>query len=269
MLKKADKKRYDLQRMEISDDFSTSKACLESTEEGLKIFSSPAPKGVGSIQDSIDMPPLQEAPKPNFIVRVGFSIALIFFQWMTLGIELLDWLFGVIFGGSSQKSLYEEFHGIALRDNRDEIRAFLKKHSQNPSAIGYLFSEFRELPELEGHFSKVLKGANICLEGDQGFFYARWKNHPESYKRVSSHQYQGDECFAIDHILFWLDPEGNTRFQFENSPLKGFLNTMRHIADYLRHRRDNEQQGVVGASPLTEEYCLKIPLSDQTRASLA
>lgn len=244
--------------MEISDDFSVSKPALELNKESSKIFFQKSPKGLGQVPDSIDMRALKRAPKPNPILRIGYSIALGFFQVVTLGIELLAWMFERAFGRLTHRSLYEKLYEISLNGNVHEVQSFLKKHSQNPSAVGYLFSEFQNLPEITVYLSEILNGANVCLEGDQGFFYSRWKSHAESYPRVSSHRYQIDTCFAIDHVLFWLDPEGNTRFQFENSPLDSLLNSTRHIADYLRYKRDNEQQGVTGASAFTEEHPLKL-----------
>jgi hypothetical protein len=244
--------------MEISDDFSIQNASLELGEESSKISFQRSPKGLSAISDSIDMCPLKGAPKPNSILRIGYSMALKVFQIMTLGIELWAWVFERIFGGLSQRSLYEKLYEISLKGNVHEIQNFLKKHSQNSSAVSYLFSEFQNLPRIVAHLPEILKGANVCLEGDRGFFYSRWKSHAESYPRVSSHCYQPNTCFAIDHVLFWLDLEGNTRFQFENSPLNSLLSSMRHFADYLRYKRDNEQQGVTGTSAFTEEHPLRL-----------
>ena len=139
-----------------------------------------------------------------------------------------------------------------------KVEAFLVEHADEEFAAGYLFSEFLDIPELHPHLTELLQGANICMVDDRGFFCRRWSEHPDCYRRISSHKYQENECYAIGHFLFWLDLEGNTRFQFENSPWKGFFSAINHAIDYLRYVRDNEQQGVTGSSVYTEEYCLKV-----------
>lgn len=215
-------------------------------------------QGLASIPDSIDSP--QPAPKPFFLWRVASSVALVVMHVATLSLRLLRWAFHWVFGISNEaKRLYQELHTIAETGGPEQIQAFLREHSQDPSAIGYLFSEFSNMPRLYPYLPQISQGANICLQDDQGSFCRRLQSHPECYQRPSSHQYQGDSCYAIDHLLFWIDLEGNTRLQFENSPWRGFWNSMHHIFDFLRYQRDNEQQGVTGSSPHTEEFCIRIP----------
>ncbi|MBX7067108.1 MAG: hypothetical protein K1X28_07745 [Parachlamydiales bacterium] len=241
--------------MEISDFISITVTDLETDPVDVNPR---IPRGLASVPDSMHIRPA--APKPNLIFRGGVSMLLGFFHLLTLNIRFFSWAKEQIFGTCPQKELYRMLHQIAQKGNLREIEKFLEKHSGKPLPAGYLFSEFLKIPEVHLHFSDILQGANICLEGDRGAFCQRWRQHPNCYKRLSSHKYQGDECFAIDHILFWVDPEGNTRFQFENSPLRGVLSAIEHAIDYLRYRRDNEQQGVVGISPHTEDFCLKIKL---------
>ena len=217
---------------------------------------SSAPKGLAAIPDTIQC----SAPKPAPVARILSAILLTMFQTVTWMIRTVK----SFFEDSHPKHLYQKLHQIALNKDPEQIREFFAKHANETTPTAYLFSEFLSLPELFSHLPSILQGANICLDGDKGFFCRRWKEHPECYKRISSHQYQGDECYAIDHLLFWMDAEGNTRFQFENSQWRGFFSAINHIIDFLRYRRDNEQQGIIGTSPHTEDYCLKIAIDRPT-----
>jgi hypothetical protein len=243
--------------LEISDLTATS----FDTEAAPIEFAVSAPSGLASVPDSISAP--ITAPKPHMIQRMFVSVGLFLVHLATWTIQLTNWIIKVVLGyASKQKALYQELHQLAKEGNNERIQEFLLKHAHEKSAAGYLFSELVQLPELHSHLAEILQGANICLANDQGSFCRRWSQHADCYRRPSSHQYQEDHCFAIGHFLFWLDLEGNTRFQFENSPLKGLISTINHLIDYLRYRRDNEQQGVTGTSPHTEEYCLKITLKN-------
>ena len=215
------------------------------------------PKGLSNIPDSTESHPV--ASKPNLLKRSTISVGLIFVHMVTISIQLSNWILKTLFRFSNQqKVLYQELYHISKNGIKSQIQKFLVDNSHHAFAAGYLFSEFLDLPETYIYLAEILQGANICLENDKGFFCRRWSDYPESYRRTSSHKYQGEECYAIGHFLFWLDLDGNTRFQFENFPLKGFFNSINHLIDYLLYRRDNEQQGVSGTSKHTEEYCLKI-----------
>lgn len=231
------------------DDFNIEKATLN--------FPSQESEGLGKTHEVTHIHPT--APKPNFIQRIAIAVTLIFFHMVTWTVQFTNWILKSVFGYESrQKVLYRELHHISKKGDVGKIEEFLVEHSENSFAASYLFSEFIDLPHLYAHLPQILEGANVCLVNDGGFFCRRWSEHPDSYPRISSHQYQGNECYAIGHFLFWLDLDGNTRFQFENSPLRGFFSTINHIVDYLRYKRDNEQQGVTGTSPYTEQYCLKV-----------
>lgn len=232
------------------------------TETSLTEIQMSSPKGLASIPDSIQPHHVHAvAPKPNFLKRIAITIGLVFVHIITISIQFSNWILKTFFGYSSrQKVLYRELHHISKNGTMGQIQEFLVENSHHAFAAGYLFSEFLDLPETYTHLTEILQGANICLENDKGFFCRRWSEHPECYRRISSHEYQDDECYAIGHFLFWLDLDGNTRFQFENSPLKGFFSSINHLIDYLRYRRDNEQQGVIGTSEHTEDYCLKIEI---------
>lgn len=216
------------------------------------------PKGLTSVPDTMDLKPAS-APKPNFIQRIAISIGLIFLHMITWTIQFTNWILKTFFNfASRQKILYRELHHLSQKGDMGKIEEFLVDHSENPFVAGYLFSEFADLPELYLYLAEILEGANLCLINDHGFFCRRWSEHPDCYKRISSHEYQKDQCYAIGHFLFWLDLEGNTRFQFENSQFRGFFSGLNHLIDYLRYRRDNEQQGVTGTSPYTEDYCIQV-----------
>jgi len=213
-----------------------------------------APKGLSAIPDTMDA--LPKAPKPHLIKRIILSIGLLIVHGTTLTLRFCHWAFEKLTGPSRAKVLYQHLHHIAKKRDPAEIQAFLLKHSEENHAAGYLFKELLKLPEIHPFLAEILKGANVSLSNDRGFLFRSWKEHPEAYQRISSHEYQEDECYAIGHVLFWLDQSGHTRFQFENSPLKGFFSAINHVIDYLRYKRDNEQQGVMGSSAYTEDYCL-------------
>ncbi|EKE08226.1 MAG: hypothetical protein ACD_17C00277G0001 [uncultured bacterium] len=223
--------------------------------------------GLAGFPDSILAFP--KAPKPNCMQRFCMGASLVLVHFFSITLQFINWSLKTFFGMESrQKVLYRELHLLSKKNSPAHVEEFLIENSTGPFAASYLFSEFLDLPEIHPFLPEILQGANICLDQDRGFFYRRWSDHPDSYKRPSSHQYQKDECYALGHFLFWLDPNGSTRFQFENSPFKGLLNSINHLMDYLRYRRDNEQQGVAGTSPYTEECCLKVqidPLEFLTR----
>ncbi len=220
-----------------------------------------APQGLSGVPDSIQHIH-SIAPKPNFLKRTAIAIGLVLIHMLTWVIQFSNWVLKNIFGISSrQKTLYRELHSLSMKGDMGKIEEFLIENSTHAFVAGYLFSEFLDLPELHPYFSEILQGANVCLYGDRGFFCRRWSEHPECYKRLSSHDYQNDECYSIGHLLFWKDSEGDTRFQFENSPLKGFFSSINHLIDYLRYKKDNEQQGVVGTSMYTEDFCIKVEVN--------
>lgn len=229
-----------------------------------KFYFEPAVRrGLAAVPDSIQVPTVP--PKPNFLERFLISTGLIFVHWFTWTAQFFNWMLKTFFGfASRQKMLYQELHSISKRGDIEEIKGFLTKHSEDSSHAGFLFGEFLALPELYSHLHEILNGANVCLAKDGGFFCSRWRDHPDSYQRISSHQYQNEQCYAIGHFLFWLDHSGSTRFQFEKSPFKGFFSSIDHLIDYLRYKRDNEQQGVTGSSPHTEHYSLKVTVSPET-----
>lgn len=223
-----------------------------------------APRGLSAISDSITPPPAK-APRPGFFQRAAIHLGIIFVHAITWTVQFVNWAYHKIFGYScSQKEFYHKLHEVAEKGSPDEIKEFLIEHSDEGHATSYLSEEFLALPELYPHLTEILRGANICLLNDSGFFCRRWSDHPEAYRRTSSHAYQDKECYAIGHFLFWLDPQGHTRFQLEKSPFKGFFSAIDHTIDYLRYKRDNEQQGVMGASPHTEEYFIPVEVEPHT-----
>ncbi|PIS03293.1 MAG: hypothetical protein COT85_01025 [Chlamydiae bacterium CG10_big_fil_rev_8_21_14_0_10_42_34] len=222
-----------------------------------------ASKGLSSIPDSLSIEPCPQ--KPNLIVRTLLNIALLTLHSTVWTVLVTNWFFRACMGYfSRQKELYLQLYPIAKKGDEVEITKFLAEHRKKPFAAGYLFSEFLRLPELYSVLPNILEGANVCLLNDEGFFCRRWSDHHDAYMRKSSHKYQDDQCFAIGHFLFWLDLEGNTRFQFEKSPMRGFFSSINHTIDYLRYLRDNEQQGVAGSSPHTEEFCIKIVVNKKS-----
>ena len=241
--------------MEISDCTASSSIDAEDTRVFFEAIS-PIPKGLAAVPDSLAPHPVPV--KPNFFVRMAISVALVFFRLATLSFQLLNWFFKTLFSQDCQERLYDQLHRISKTGDREGIQHFLENHANESFAASYLFSEFLDLPELYPHLSEILQGANICLEGDGGFFFRRWSEHPDCYTRISSHHHQKNKCFALDHCLFWEGLDGNTHFQFESSPFRGFFGWIYHTMDFLRFIRDKEQQGPSGTSPHTEEFCIKI-----------
>ena len=213
--------------------------------------------------DTIDFVRLPNtAPKPNFIKRTVIWAGLIFLQFAMLSVKISNWILEMLSNRHGEdKILYQALFEVSARGNTEEIKNFLVENSKDDSPAGYLFSEFLWIPEIYPFFTEILKGGNTCFENDEGLFYRRWSRHPDSIQRISSHNYQRGKCRAISHLLFWVDLDGNTRFQLESSPLRGILSFFEHLVDYLRYKRDNEQQGVTGASGHTEDYCLKIKVN--------
>lgn len=219
----------------------------------------PSPQGLAGIPDSIHVP--SEPQKPNLFKRIVITFGLGLIHLVIWAIHVYNWILHTVFGYSSrQKIVYGELQHIASTGNTNEIEEFLIEHAQEATAAGFLCGEFVFLPELYAYLTEILRGANVSLCQDRGFFCDQWKQHPDCYRRISSHQYQTTECYAIGHFLFWLDLTGNTRFQFEKSPLQGWFNTIHHIIDFLRYKRDDEQQGVTGVSPYTESRCLMLTI---------
>lgn len=198
------------------------------------------------------------AKKPNLAIRILASLGLLFALFLTFPIRIAHHILSR--ENRHKMALYNQLHRLAKEGNQEGIRSFLKRHI-NHQSIGFLFNDLLHLPELHSDLAEILQGANVCIKGDNGFFFKRWKSHPTAYQRISSHDYQEDECYAIGHLLFWLSPKGNTHFQFEKSPLKG-LSIFEHGVDYLRYRRDNQQQGPAGISFHTENYCLNYQTID-------
>lgn len=216
-------------------------------------------KGFAAIPDTMELHP--SAPQPNPIWRGGITVLIAAFHLLTFNLQFVIRLKEILFGSCPSKQLYIKLHSIAMQGDRKGVETFLADHADKSCPAGYFFSQFLKIPQIYSHLPALLQGANICLEGDGGAFCQKWKLHSECYKRVSSHQYQGEGCFAIGHMLFWVDPQMNTRFQLEKSPLNGFLSSIEHTIDYLRYKRDNQQQGVAGVSSQTEDFCLRIKIN--------
>jgi hypothetical protein len=229
----------------------------EPTFNDIASFPTDALKGLAAIKDTLEFttPPYA---KPPFFQRAFASIGLWLVHSSTFTIRFFYFLRDQIHGSCEQKKLCRELHKLALEQDVEKIESFLEEAAQKDHPTGFLMGEFLALPELHDYLSEILKGANVCLKGDGGFFCHQWNQHPESYKRISSHKYQGDHSYALGYFLFWIDLEGNTRFQFEKSPLRGFRNHLNHVIDYLHYKRDNKQIGIAGKSMYTETHCLNV-----------
>lgn len=215
-----------------------------------------SPKGLSSIPDSLAPP--SHPPPPFFkktIVSFALAAAHLLFAPFYILFGAIDWIYGICI----QKNLYRALGKIVEKGG--DIAEFLSSAASQKTEAGFILGEFAHLPELHPYLKEILEGANICLREEGGHLFSLWKAHPQAYPRTSSHKYQKGCCFALNHLLFWLDLEGNTRFQFENNPfLRDFRGTLFHFIDYLRYIKDNRQQGVIGTSSYTESYSIDIPI---------
>lgn len=160
-----------------------------------------------------------------------------------------------IFGLSHEELIIERLKSLHLEEDHTKIPPFLKSLPKNDHEIDYLLAELLEIEEIHPHFKEILAGANVKIE-DNGFFFHKWQSHNASYKRTSSHHHQKGMCYGFSYILFWIDADGHTRFQFEKTPLKGFTNRLYHLLDYLTYKNEGKQQGIIGSSVYTEKYPL-------------
>ncbi len=217
----------------------------------------PVEKGLSAIKDSIQIVP---HTKPPLLKRALLALSLFIVHTLTVTFQFCCWIADLITGPCCQKALYRELSKAAAAKDLTAIEMVLKKGAKETHEAGYMMKELLAMPELHSHLEEILGGANVRLIDENGFFFQLWSQHPEAYQRSSSHIYQKNKSYALNHLLFWLDPDGNTRFQFENNPLKGLRNTIYHFIDYLRYRRDNIQQGVVGKSKHVEDRCITIQI---------
>lgn len=124
--------------------------------------------------------------------------------------------------------------------------------------------DFLALSELHPKFHHILAGANVHLQGDDGFFANKWSQIPGAYERYSSHRYHEGHCHGFsgrvfNELLFWKSTDDDdTRFQVESAPVNSFISLLFHLYDYLVYRRDNEQQSQFGSSPHTEDHPIMI-----------
>jgi len=147
---------------------------------------------------------------------------------------------------------------------KKEIAASYLSLVNNPSINKYIDSvkdtEFAyilsELLPYNVDMEKILYGANVRVE-DEGALYRKWSSSPYAYKRISSHKQQKNSSKAISHLLFYLDCEGNTRFQIEKTPTKGFFCYLLHSLDYLSYLCSGKQLGILGVSEHTEAFPLE------------
>ena len=214
------------------------------------------PGGLSSIPDSIQSLASENPPKPPLLQRMFVSTLLFGLHIILLSFHFVFWVIDRITSTQSEKSIFKDL--LKTIEEQDDLIGFLKDSSSKGGPAGFIMREFAALPEFFQDLKEILGGANVCLFGDKGFFCRQWSGHPEAQRRISSHKYRGEECYELGHFLFWIDTEGNTRFQLENTPLNSFRNAIYHLFDLLRYWRDNEQQGVVGTSKYTETSCLSI-----------
>ncbi len=218
----------------------------------------PSPKGVLQGKDTLESRPKHR--KPPLLQRGAMAFGLFVVHAFTLGYRFLCWIRDAVCGPCRQRKLYKQ---LLLAAKQGKAEQFIGKNGHHPHFGGYLMQELKALPELHAHLEEIVKGANVRIEGDRGFFCHHWRSHPEARRRISSHKYQEKHCYELHHFAFWLDPDGHTRFQLQNSPLRGLRSCIEHLIDLLRYRRDNRQQGPAGSSPRTETDCISVAIDPQ------
>lgn len=156
-----------------------------------------------------------------------------------------------------ESSVIEEFMMLQFTDYLAESM---------PESSLELFIDIFSADTLQPFLREILKGANVKIS-DDGYFYDKWSEMPDCYKRISSHDYQEDLCCGkpgniMNAFLFWKDQDGDTRFQIEKTPTAGpfwgIPDTIFHLADYLPYKRDGVQQSQFGQSIYTENYCIQV-----------
>jgi hypothetical protein len=212
-------------------------------------------KGVGEIPDTLS--PGLPGPPP-FLVRAALSVGIVCLHALLSAFHLACWIYDLFFGEPEEKSIYLALHDLS--HSQDLAVAHMQKlHRAATDPIAHFWiGELLAIEELHPHLGELLRGANVRLEKDQGHFFRKWAEHSESYPRISSHHYQEPHCRALGHVLFYLDLQGHTRMQFENSPLLGVRGWIYHTLDYLYYCHDNQQIGVAGISPHTDAFHLNI-----------
>lgn len=221
-----------------------------------------SPKGILQGKDTLDSPP--EHPKPPLLQRGAMAFGLFVVHAFTLGYRFLCWLCDAACGPCRQRKLYKQ---LLLAAKEGKAEQFIKANAHHSHFAGYLMKELQAMPELHTHLEEIVKGANVRIKGDQGFFCHHWRKQPGTHRRISSHKYQGKHCYELHHFVFWLDLKGHTRFQLQKSPLKGLRSCIEHLIDLLRYRRDNRQQGPAGSSPRTETHCITVVIDPQSYAT--
>lgn len=118
------------------------------------------------------------------------------------------------------------------------------------------------------HIHPILRGANVEIKGDDGFFFQQWKTASGAKKRHSSHRCDRDLAYSIrgslfNEFLFWKDRNSHdTRFQLEansiHNPIINFPSLILHLNDFLNYKRSGLQQSQFGQSPFTEDQPIRI-----------
>lgn len=153
-------------------------------------------------------------------------------------------------GITRQKILLSEKENIANHylslSEKDTALEYL--NSIEDQKLAYILLE---LYPYKSSLKEILNGANVRVK-DGGLLHHKWSLNPEGYQRFSSHKAKKDSTKALSHLLFYLDDEGNTRFQIEKTPLKGFFGSCLHLLDYFYYLISQNQQGLTGTSKYIE-----------------
>jgi len=191
----------------------------------------------------------------SFASRLLINFCLLTLKSYLIQYKAFAWIKRKIFGLSKEEKLMYQLEKYC-RENKDEelyrfVYTLSLERKKDREDFEELLLELFHIKELHIHLKEIFRGANIKIE-DNGSFFNKWKSNPQSYSRMSSHDHEKGQGFAFSHSLFWLDKDGHTRFQLENTPLTGISNRILHLIDYLHYIKSSEQQGILGSSIYTE-----------------
>lgn len=192
--------------------------------------------------------------KKAFLTGVIWGIT-----FLLSGVTFLSKIYSIIVGKTDEQKHLEVVLKLLKQSGPQIAISYLlnlklneSKYEKLSESSRIILNEFLNLPQTHMHLEAILKGANVKLQNDFGRLCNRWKNFPGVYERLSSHDSQDGKFYAFGNVLFWIDKDGDTRFQVEKNPFRGFFDKLYHIIDYLKYARDEKQQGISGSSIFTE-----------------
>lgn len=216
---------------------------------------------IGDRKESISFHPVKKSV--TTITKIVANFCILTIKCYLLQYHIFTWIKRQLFGLSKEEKLMIQLKNYC-QENKDEhlfefIYSLSLEWKKDRQDFEELLLEVFHIREFHPHLKEIFHGANVKII-DQGRLFEKWKKNPLVYSRASSHNHKPGQCFAFSHSLFWLDSQGNTRFQLENTPLTGISNRLLHLIDYFNYIKTNEQQGILGTSKYTEDNPIVITI---------